>query len=70
MRKAKKSTDKLEVLRMEAARFGLRLRRRGTGYSLHCNAMRLGNDLRRIDFQKLSQLSRWLDQWAKEQLAG
>jgi hypothetical protein len=37
------------------AHFGLRLRRRGTGYLLNCNAMKLGDGLRRVDFQNLGK---------------
>jgi hypothetical protein len=69
MPKAEQATDELIALRKRAERYGLRLRRRDVGYSLYGNSMELGNGLRRVDFLTPRQIARWLNKWAKDQLA-
>jgi hypothetical protein len=69
MPNAKKATDELIALRKRAEHYGLRLRHHDAGYSLYGNSVELGNGLRRVDFRTPRQIARWLNKWAKDQLA-
>jgi hypothetical protein len=69
MPKAKKATDEMIAIQKRAEYYGLRLHRRGAGYSLYGNSMELGNGLRRVDFRTPREIARWLNKWAKDQVA-
>jgi hypothetical protein len=62
---------KIERLRKWADHLGLRLRRRGSGYSIYDGSCRV--DFRRagqrVDFQKQNQIAPWLDKYMEREIA-
>jgi hypothetical protein len=58
-----------KFVRNWSAHLGLRLRRRGNGYSLYITYDNCAFPSPRVDCRTLRQVERWLDKWSDDEMA-